>query len=643
VNFFAAQEQARKATKRLVAVYAAATALIVAGVTLITGAALFGFTDAGYGLTAGEFIHRQAPLLTGIAAMTALFIGGATLFKIAALSSGGGRVARDLGGTLVAADSSDPLRQRLRNVVEEMAIASGVPAPEIYVLEHEDGINAFAAGFTPADAVVAVTRGALETLERDELQGVIAHEFSHILNGDMRLNIRLMGVLFGILALGLLGRMLLHSGRHASFVSVRRNRVAPVVIVIGLGLVILGAIGVFSARVIKAGVSRQREYLADASAVQFTRQTTGLANALKKIGGYKPGSYLRTADPEEISHMLFGTGSRLRGLFATHPPLTERILALDPSFRPEDYPSVQRFAPDMAADARPAEAAGFTTRTTNLTAADIVGSVGHPGEFQIALAEQIRGSIPAELYAAAHSPERADLLTIALLLDPRGRVLEGQFNAVMQAIDERRAKLVYSYYRQFSSAPREFRLPLLEIAFPALRQRSSEQLAALLELSRHLIEVDGEIDLNEYCFYRMLRAAIENAVHPTQRPRRRAGRAAVRGAALELIALVAREGHAGDESALAAYRAGAATFGDWAADAGFEAGQRFDAGRLDAILDTLAALNPAGREMLVRAVGAVVMHDRELQTAETELLRAVCAALGCPLPPFGTQTPVATS
>ena len=215
-----------------------------------------------------------------------------------------------------------------------------MPVPEIYVLEQESGINAFAAGFEPNDAAVAVTRGALELLDRDELQGVIAHEFSHILNGDMRLNIRLMGILFGIMVLALVGRLILRGARYGSLGSSKRNGGAAVILIMGLGLMILGYVGMFFARVIKAGVSRQREFLADASAVQFTRQTDGIANALKKIGGYSHGSRIESTNPEEVSHMLFGTGSQLSGLFATHPPLLERIRALEPGFRQDDLPHV---------------------------------------------------------------------------------------------------------------------------------------------------------------------------------------------------------------------------------------------------------------------------------------------------------------
>jgi len=340
VNFFAAQDQARRSSRRLVVVYIAATIAIVLGVTAVVGFALFSFSQSGYGYTPGQFIREQAPLLLGTALLTALFIFGSSLYKTSRLSAGGGKVAVDMGGTLVPTDVQDPLRRRLRNVVEEMAIASGVPVPEIYVMEEEHGINAFAAGFSPSDAAIAVTRGTLELLDRDELQGVIAHEFSHILNGDMKLNVRLMGVLFGIMVLGLIGRMVVRGGYHSSIVSSRRNRNAPVILIVGIGLVILGGVGVFFARMIKASVSRQREFLADASAVQFTRQSHGIASALKKIGGYSEGSKISATDPEEVSHMLFGSGTSLLGMFATHPPLVDRIQALDPGFKESDFPRV---------------------------------------------------------------------------------------------------------------------------------------------------------------------------------------------------------------------------------------------------------------------------------------------------------------
>ena len=239
------------------------------------------------------------------------------------------------GGTAIHGDDPDPLHQRLVNVVEEMAIASGLPVPEIFVLEHEAGINAFAAGLTHNDAAIAVTRGSLERLDRAELQGVVAHEFSHILNGDMRLNQRLIGFSFGILVLWLMGRWLLRSMRFAGR---SRNKGASAAVLIGIALSVIGGIGVFFSRLIKAAVARHRERLADASAVQFTRDTTGLAGALKKIGGFT--AHLSSVETEEVAHMLFGRGRpSYRGFFATHPPLVDRIRALEPSFDPGDFPT----------------------------------------------------------------------------------------------------------------------------------------------------------------------------------------------------------------------------------------------------------------------------------------------------------------
>ncbi|MDH3532588.1 MAG: M48 family metallopeptidase, partial [Gammaproteobacteria bacterium] len=553
MNFFAAQDRARRSTRRLVFVYLLAAALIVVGVTLVVGVALFNFSAAGYGVTLSGFLSQQAPILLTTAIAASLLIVGATLYKTAVLSAGGGRVARDLGGTQISNDVGDPLRQRLRNVVEEMAIASGVPVPEIYVLEHESGINAFAAGYAPGDAAIAVTRGALELLERDELQGVIGHEFSHILNGDMRLNIRLMGVLFGIMVLGLIGRMVLRGGRYGALSSSRRSRGAPAVLVIGLGLAVLGGIGVFFARIIKASVSRQREYLADASAVQFARQSGGLANALKKIGGYDEGSYLRATDPEEVSHMLFGTGSRLSSLFATHPPLTERIQALDPSFKASDYPAVDlrsRRLAQTAADS-PQGQAGHTSAIAAVTAtvspAAVAESVGQPSQEQLEYASRLRQSVPENLYDAAHSSELAYLLTIALILDRDGRVLDRQLALADDRLGPQRAGFVRRYYNELLETGEEYRLPLLEIAFPALRRRPAPQLGYLIDLAGRMIEIDGDIDLYEYCFYRVLVSSLKQAIEPSQPQRqRRATRKPVRDAAVSLLRIVAQYGHKTD-------------------------------------------------------------------------------------------------
>jgi len=638
LNFFEAQDQARRTSRWLVVVYAIATALIVTGVTLIVGVALY---NAGSDYSVTTFLSRQTGVLAVTAVLTTLFILGASLYKTGVLSSGGGRVAASLGGVPVAADVTDPLRRRLRNVVEEMAIASGVPVPEIYVLEQEPGINAFAAGYSPGDAAVAVTRGALELLDRNELQGVIAHEFSHILNGDMRLNIRLMGVLFGIMVLGLMGRLILRGGYHSSAVSRSRGRGAPAVVLIGLGLAVLGGIGVLFARIIEAGVSRQREYLADASAVQFTRQTDGLAGALKKIGGYAPASYFEAADPEEVSHMLFGRGSRLAGLFATHPPLTERIRALDPGFTDSDYPVVdpldaRRNIDRQDSDGRVSGLAAAGAHGARLRTADeIADAVGRPTREHVDYAARLRGSLPARLYDAAHSHELSYLLVIALILSRDSRGLDAQLRLVEDRMGAERTRLVRDYYEDLKSTDVVFRLPLLEIAFPALKQRPEPHLEYLLDLLSRLIETDGRVDLHEYCFYRLISVNIGQSVNPVHgRKLPRAPKKDVRRAAIDLLAVLADQGHEVENDKRNAYGAGRAMLGKWAADFDFEPHAGATVRVIDHSLDVLLRLSGTSRRKLVGAISTVASHDGRLTVAEAELIRVVCASLDCPLPPL---------
>jgi Zn-dependent protease with chaperone function len=626
MNFFDAQDQARRATRWLVIVYVVSTLLIVAGVTTVFAAVLYQSGTA------------PTPSLLAIAAfLTTLVIIGSSIFKTALLSGGGGKVAEQMGGTLVPAETTDPLLGRLRNVVEEMSIASGVPVPDIYVLEKEQGINAFAAGFTPGDAAVAVTRGTLEILDRDELQGVIAHEFSHILNGDMRLNIRMMGVLFGIMVVGLIGRTILRGGRYSSM-STRRSNNASGAIIVGLGLTLLGWIGVFFSRVIKAAVSRQREFLADASAVQFTRQADGIANALKKIGGYKAHSYINSADPEEVSHMLFAGGlPKLASLFATHPPLTERIRALQPAFTEADYPHVERL--QAGESERPAQAAGFAagaetiaTPAAALIDGSVAGTIGRPTAEHLGLAQQLHRSIPQGIYKAAHSPSGAYLLTIALIIDPD--FADRQFTIIESKLGDVRALQVREYYEALQELGARYWLPILEIAFPALRHGGDENHAFLVDLIEQLAGVDGQIDLREYCFYRIISAHLAQAAAPSKQAKQnRVSKSAARRAAVELLRIVADQGNDNEKSRKRAFNAGLRLFGDWAGEMQVPANAGDTVQRLDSALDVLRGLNSAGRKSLVEAVAKTIAYDDRLTLREAELLRTICATLDCPLPP----------
>jgi Zn-dependent protease with chaperone function len=403
VNFFEHQDRARRQSRRLIA--RSYWPCWPWWWRSTRSCCWWRVTAPSRGGAADTMLNANLPLLGAGAIATTGVVGLASLFRIASLRSGGGQVARQLGGTLVDSDTRDFKRSRLRNVVEEIALASGVPVPEIYVLEQESGINAFAAGYTPADAAVAVTRGALEKLDRDELQGVIAHEFSHVLNGDMRLNIRLMGMLFGILLLALIGRRVL---LHARFGRSSKNGAA--VLLIAAGLMMVGYVGLFFGRWIKAAVSRQREYLADASAVQFTRDPGGIGDALKKIAVYSDGSYLK-ADSEEVSHMLFGDGQRMM-LFSTHPPLHERIRRIDPGFRPAELEDLaasvlrerSRDREEVEHAAKHDAARGARDVTGGLfDAGRLIEQIGKPDWQRMLTAAAVTASLPDNIRRAAHS------------------------------------------------------------------------------------------------------------------------------------------------------------------------------------------------------------------------------------------------
>ncbi len=634
MNFFEAQDRSRRNSRKLVLLFAIATIAIASAIAIVVEFAFFQVVIEGQ---PGPFQSPVRMLL--VAAGVLGFIFAASAFRITQLAGGGARVAQELGGTLVSSESNDIERQRLRNVVEEMAIASGVPVPQIFVLEEESGINAFAAGFGSADAAVAVTRGALEQLDRAQLQGVIAHEFSHILNGDMRLNIRLIGVLFGILAIGQIGRLLLRAGsggRHSSFRSRDSKGQAPF-LAIGLALFLLGAIGVFMARLIRAGVSRQREYLADASAVQFTRQTEGIAGALAKIGGLDAGSRIRRADPEEVSHMLFANGAKKAWFraMASHPPLDKRIEALDPSLARQlaAQPTTASPAPEtstLAGAPVSALAAGGAVAAESIADPE---RVGQPGDVEIALAAAIRESLPAQVYDAAHSREWAFYLALAIALDDRATYRRRQLKALAPRIGRERCERIADYADTVDELGPRFSLPVLELCFPALKERPAGQLRFLIELVDLIHEIVPDRGLRSFAFRQLLLVSLDASLEPGRSSRFRAthfGKAATARAAVGLIRLIADEGHQDNAEADAAFARGTERLGLKRPPAQ----QRVQLHEAPALLEQLHGL--IGRDLgrLVPALIATVSHDGQVTVDEAELMRLVCAALDCPLPPI---------
>lgn len=624
MNFFEHQAAARRASARLVFLFVLAVLGIVAAV------------DLAAWLVAPSW--RMLAFTSGVTLLTILF---GSLYRIASLGGGGEAVAQQMGGTLVPADTTDPSLRRLRNVVEEIAIASGVPVPKLYVMEEEAAINAFAAGFSPSDAVVAVTRGALERLNRDELQGVIAHEFSHILNGDMRLNVRLIGVLFGILMIGLIGRKVLEYGRFGG----SRNRNAGALLVAALVAMVIGYVGLFFGRLIKAGVSRSRERLADASAVQFTRQTAGLAGALKKIAGVGEGSRLsHRGDAEEVSHMLFGDGVGFSSLFATHPPLLERIRALEPGFRDEQLERMRaewRAAPpdglreDIAlgladAGARPLPGAREQVR---VSPPQVAAQVAMPASDDYRRADAIVDAIPEALRDLARDREAVMPLLLALLLAEADDVLEAQRGVIAERLGGAAADHALRIHQQLTADLHPaLRLPLAALAFPVLRLRPRPQLERFLDAVQAAIDADGQVSLFEYCLARLLQVQVRESLDPARYARfgrRKPGN--VRNEFATLLAVVARYGHDDEAAARRAYLAGLQRVlpRDHLAYAPPMAGVQ----ALDAVWEPLDALDPLAKQAMVEAVTDAISSDGRIRVAEAELLRTICGVLHCPLPP----------
>src|SRR5436190_2771092 len=465
-------------------------------------------------------------------------VGAGSFFKTLSLARGGRAVAELLDGRLVNSNSTDPDERKLLNVVEEMAIASGIPVPQVYVMDGEPGINAFAAGHSASDAAVSVTRGAITMLKRDELQGVIAHEFSHLLNGDMKLNLRLMGLIFGILCLTVIGRVLIQT----------RGKKNPLPL-LGIALIIIGWVGVLFGRLIQAAVSRQREFLADASAVQFTRNPSGLAGALKKIGGIAAGSQLQSHRAEEASHFFFANGlkSELFG-FATHPPLIERIRALDPSFD-GNFPRVE--LPDTPAETPPPPLPGVSplvqpppppsshaqppppplptakppplpmirppplpVAPATVAQQTIIADIGQPRTEHLQYAVDLHQAVSPSIQTAAHDPLGAHALVCAFLLAADAAAREKQLEELGRATSETVRQETIRIWPAVQGIPPHARIPLVDLALPALRRLSPSQFEQFRGAVNALIASDKETDLLEFMLQKIVMRHLDTRFEP---------------------------------------------------------------------------------------------------------------------------------
>lgn len=635
MDFFEAQDQARRRSYLLVGLFLAAVVSIIVGLYVVV-------LTAG-GLTMGIRPGFDPGLFAVVALGTGGLIFAGSAFRTAQLRKGGTAVASLLGGRPVDPGTSDPAERRLMNVVDEMSVASGVPAPAVYVLDREPGINAFAAGHSIHDAAVAVTRGTLEELNRDELQGVIAHEFSHILNGDMRLNVRLVGLLFGILLLAVVGRGLVRGQMFRS----RRgggNQVA----LIGVALLILGYIGVFFGKLIKAAVSRQREFLADAAAVQFTRNPSGIAGALRKIAQGDRGARIQDHHGEELSHLFFanGVGGAFARAMATHPPIQERIRRIDPALTesPAERVGVQG-APDPAppghegvsgiTDSAPDRGwtrQGVAARGTG--AESVLAMVGAPTSDHLARASRLVGEMPDAVKEAAHEPEGAQAVILGLLghrgadgasgverATRLGGTVRDRLEALVPLLDD--------------LTPRH-RLALVDLSLPALGRLDEPEARSFRDAVKDAIRMDGQMGTFEFALVHILWKHLPGSGQGVRRRRSTVRRIGQLRRELELVlSAMARAGAEDESDAMEAFLQGVDTLDRELSGLTFRAAKAAGFPELDEALSRLEQGSLKVRRRVLGACAAVVLADDRVQPRELELLRAVAESLELPLPPLG--------
>jgi len=655
MDFFTQQDKAHRKTKLLVFYFALAVVTLIAAtyfVVLVAFAAGQAHQYNGNG-EPPSLVLWDPQIFLGVTAgvLAVIFIGSA--YKQNELSGGGGAVATLMGGRLVNPNTTDPNERKLLNVVEEMAIASGVPVPKAYVLDGEKAINAFAAGHSTSDAAIGVTRGCIEMLSRDQLQGVIGHEFSHILNGDMRLNLRLIGIIFGILCIATIGRVLLYARGGGR----RGNNALPL---IGLVLIVLGAIGVFFGRLIQAAVSRQREFLADASSVQFTRNPPGLSGALQKIGRYSFGSRLESNHAPDLCHMFFGNGVRdpFFNPLATHPPIPDRIRAIDPTWDGK-FPPLEKDQAKVVEQAAIADlkhqpspfplpnvfgtvlgtailASGDAEKPPVIKSHSVLPNLGNPTPLHLRYAEQLRDSMPESVKAAAREPFDAVALIYALLLSPDENPRATQLAELAKRVGPAIQQKTVALYPDAAKAAAHAHLPMVNLALGALRHLSAPQYEQFSQTLQWLIASDGKVELFEFVLQKIVRHHLEpqfTKARPaiiqfyTLRP-------LVPDCAVLLSAL-ANVGSSDPAEAQKAFAAGMPYLrAPDETDLILLPRGQCDVKQTEAALNRLVQAVPMIKKNLLEACIHTIGADGVIQEAEAELLRAIADTLDCPIPPF---------
>lgn len=649
MNFFEHQERARRKTGRLIVMYGFAVVAIVFALYFSAVGLVYAAThEEG---RSGRFVLWDRDIFVGVAGFTVLVVLMGSIYRVSSLSGGGEAIATALGGRLLPSATKNANERKLLNVIEEMSIASGCRVPRVYIME-DGSINAFAAGFSPQEAVIGVTRGSIERLSRDELQGVIAHEFSHIFNGDMALNIRLIGILYGITMLSSIGYWTLRlfgesrPSRSSSRDGKGGGGLLLAVIGFAFALLAIGAIGAFFARLIQAAVSRQREFLADASAVQFTRNPRGIAGAFRRM--MDTGTAVSSPGAAEASHMFFGDGvKRLLdgGPWASHPPLRTRI---DRVLGGEAKAFLGEWKEKKPPSAPTAEVAAASAERQKSRLADLArgvavsalveGGEGAPermlsrvGELDAETtrrAEALVASLPSSFREAAGSPHSACAVIYLLLLDGDADVRSSQLEYLRAGIHAAVGGEIERLLPASTALRPYHKLPLIDLAMPALRELSREQYDEFAGHVEHLVRADRQISLFEYSLERML----ARRVGAPPKGRRHAdfhSIGAIEKETVLLLSALAHMAHHEKKRVEQSFEAGRANLQITSKLAPIE---ECTYKNMDAAIDKVERCSAGVKQRLLMAFMSAVLADKKVTVEEAEMLRAFADSLDCPVP-----------
>ena len=647
MDFFGRQDIARKNSKILIFYYSIAVLAIssLIGLTLL-------FIKSWL-LKSENIRHLQVDFfdpklfLMGAGPVLILILL-ASFFKSLALSKGGGAmVAKSLGGREVDRSTNNHKERVLVNVIEEMSIASGVPVPSIFILDQEDDINAFAAGYTPSDAAIGVTNGCLNILNRDELQGVIAHEFSHILNGDMRLNIRMISVLFGILVLTLIGYFTLRllpsgSSRRSSSKEGGGGGLA-IILVIALAMMIFGFIGQITAKLIKAAVSRQREFLADASAVQFTRNPAGISGALKKIGG-GAGSTISHHRAEEASHMFFGSCFKKKfiNIFATHPPLEDRIRAIDGTFEGFISSRNQNFSQShfgqtesMVSSLSGGQSISIENQKQEY-GLKVLDQMGQICDEQMYVARGILSSINNSIINAVRDRDGAKVIAGFLLLSSDESTRERQTVIIKDFVGPIFDDL-QGHIEEILESPSATKIAIMDLCLPSLRSCSENEYDQFCNYIDMLILSDDQIDLFEFMIQRIIKRHLDQYFGRVKKSNsfRFVSLSNVKKECTVILSAMAGVGSAVKSESLEAFNNGALILeNEGSGNLKMLEPGSCGINEIDKALDKLERCSSTLKKDILVACGTAALSDNHLSCLEIELLRAVADSIGTPIPPF---------